>query len=393
MNVPAQIRVPHPREARVGSLAVKVERLDTTHGIHTFFSRTIPLTSTWRDYSFDFTAAEDGTAVGTVGLTFTFAETSALLDDVALTAAASPSNPTAFRDEVVQTLRDLQPGVLRYMDNGTSFGSSLDNMLAPPFARQRAGASTQATVQEDIPIGLHEFLTLCKAVGAEPWYAMPPGLSPAEAANLTKYLSGPPNTHYGGIRAALGQREPWTSVFPTVHLELGNEQWNHQSFAGATIEDPAAYGQRAARVFEAIRSTPAFNPTKFDLILGSWATVPWWSQQEMANSAAFDSIDAAPYLFTDFNDASSPEAIFGPMFAEPATIDSRPEGYMAQQAKILNGATKNLSIYEVNLGALTGSASITRRAGPLSDDGGASSITSVSWTVRWRVRRFLSAVQ
>jgi alpha-L-arabinofuranosidase len=361
-------------------VSIRIERLDTTHGIHTFFSRSISLTSDWHDYTFDFAAAEDGSAVGTVGLTFTFSGTSALLDDVALTAAAGPSNPTAFRDEVVQTLRELRPGVLRYMDNGTDFGSSLDNMLAPPFARRRAGASTQQTVQEDIPIGLHEFLTLSKAVGAEPWYSMPAGTSPVEAANLIEYLGGASSTRYGAIRAGLGQREPWTSVFPEIHLELGNEQWNHQSFAGATIADPAAYGQRAARVFEAMRASPAFRAAKFDLILGSWATVPWWSQQEMANSSGFDSIDAAPYIFNDFNDATSTEAIFGPMFAEPERIDSRPDGYMAQQARLLKSpgapfiaslphamsgnttskAATNLAVYEVNLGSMTGSASVTQ---------------------------------
>jgi alpha-L-arabinofuranosidase len=354
---------------------VKLERLDTRHGLHIFFNKSIPLTDNWRDYSFDIAANEDGSAVGSVGLTFTVAHASMLLDDVSLTAAAAPNNPTAFRDEVVQTLRDLHPGVLRYMDNGANFGSSLDNMLAPPFARQRTGASTQATSQEDIPIGLHEFLTLAKAVGAEPWYAMQPGMSTAEAANLIEYLAGPETTRYGKIRAALGQRQPWTSVFPAIHLELGNEQWNRQSFSGSTIDDPTAYGQRAAKIFAAMRQAPAFDRTRFDLVLGTWTTVPWWTQQEMASSSGFDSIAVAPYLFNDFNDSSSTEAVFGPMFAQPEMLDSRPDGYMAQQAKLLKtpgapsqtapsfqvGTHKpNLAVYEVNLGSMTGSASITQ---------------------------------
>jgi hypothetical protein len=356
------------------SQLVTLERLDTSHGRHVFFSKSIPLTPTWHDYTFDIAANEDGSAVGTLDLAFTFSQTAALLDDVALTAVAAPGNPTAFRNEVVQTLRDLHPGVLRYMDNGANFGSSLDDLLAPPLARRRTGASTQSTLQEDICIGLHEFLTLAKAVDAEPWFAMPPGLSPAEAANLIQYLSGAPDTPYGKIRASLGQPKPWTEVFPTIHLEFGNEQWNFGSFAGSTINDPTAYGQRAAQIFAAMRGAPGFNSSRFDLILGSWATNPWWTGQEIASSSGFNSVAVAPYLFNDFEDASSTESIFGPMLAEPETIDSLPTGYMSQQAKMMGappsaaassplrvgGTTPNLSVYEVNLGALTGSASITQ---------------------------------
>ena len=339
-------------------LSVKLERLDTRHGIHSFFSKCIPLTNQWQDYTFDFTAAEDGSAVGSVGLTFAVAQASILLDDVALTAAAAPGNPTAFRNEVVQTLRDLHPGVLRYMDNGTNFGSSLENMLAPPFARRRTGSSTQLNLQEDIPIGLHEFLTLAKAVGAEPWYAMQPGMSTAEAAALIEYLAGAENTHYGSIRAVLGQRKPWTQVFPAIHLELGNEQWNRQSFSGSTIEDPAAYGRRAEKIFDAMRASADFDRTRFDLILGTWTTVPWWTQQEIASSSGFDTIAVAPYLFNDFKNASSTEAIFGPMFAQPEMLDSRSNSYMAQQAKVAKDS--RLAVYEVNLGSTTGSAAITQ---------------------------------
>ena len=340
------------------SVTVKIERLDTKHGAHTFFSRQILLTPAWRDYTFTFDANENGTAVGTVGLTFSFDHSAALLDDVSLTAAAAPDNPTAFRNEVVQTLRDLRPGVLRYMDNGTNFGSSLENLLAPPFARLRTGASTQLTVQEDIPLGLHEFLTLSKAVGAEPWFAMPPGTSPVEAANLIEYLSGSPTTHYGAIRATLGQPAPWTSVVSQIHLELGNEEWNGRSFAGSSIADPTAYGRRAEAIFHAIRTSPTFTAAKFDLILGSWATVPWWTKQELASSSGFDSVALAPYLFNDFNDSSSTEAIFGPMLAQPESIDSRPDGYMAEQKSI--SKSTNLAVYEVNLGSMTGSAAVSQ---------------------------------
>ena len=243
------------------------------------------------------------------------------------------------------------------MDNGIDFGSSLDNMLAPPFARERSGSSTQGVLAEDIPVGLDEFLTLCQAVGAEPWYSMPPGTSPAEARSLIEYLAGPASTPYGASRAALGHGRPWTEIFPVIHLELGNEQWNAQSFAGSTLSDPTVYAQRAAAVFNAARSSPAFQKTRFDLILGSWNGVPWWSGQELASASGIDSIAVAPYLFNEFNDASSTEAAFGPMLAEPEQLDSRPTGLVQQQLAAARAAHPPvaLSIYEVNLGTMSGS--------------------------------------
>ncbi len=201
-------------------------RRTASRGLETFFMKTVPLADKWRDYSFNFTAAEDGTEIGTVGLTFDAAGTDMLLDDVSLTpVAASKDNPTAFRDEVVETLRQLHPGVLRYQD-GDHLGSSIDNMIANPFARVRAGFTEGASQQDMVPLGLHEFLELCRTVNAEPWFNLPSGISQSETKNLIEYLSGPDSSTYGAKRVALGQAVPWTSVFPVIHLELGNEEWN-----------------------------------------------------------------------------------------------------------------------------------------------------------------------
>lgn len=335
------------------AIQVKLERLDTKHGVHSFFVKAVPLTADWKDYDFAFTAEDLPGAIGSVGLTFEFDGTAALLDDVSLTEAAAPNNPTPFRNAVVQALRDLHPGILRYMDSGGNFGSSFSNMIAPVFARERTGASTQEALHEDIPLGLHEFLTLCKAIGAEPWYSMPPGTSPAEAAATIEYLAGPASSPYGHRRAALGQADPWTHVFPAIHLELGNEQWNARSFAGSTINDPAAYGRRAAAVFGAMRASRYFAPQSFDLILGSWSALPWWTGKQLEAPTGADTVALAPYLFTDFRDASSDEAVFGPMLAQPQQIDG-PGGLLSQQRSAARGL--KLAIYETNLGTMSGSA-------------------------------------
>jgi hypothetical protein len=258
----------------------------------------------------------------------------------------------------VSALNTLHPGSLRYMDSGgATFGSSIDNMIAPPFARVRSGWSLKSSEQQDVPLGLHEFLQLCQAVGAEPWYTMPPGMSVTEMQNLMQYLGGDASTAYGARRAALGQASPWTTVFPVIHLELGNEQWNYGTFAGGAINTPPAYGNRVTLIFGAAKSSPYYNAASFDLVMGSQAVNSWLTGQEAALGSNFDSFAVAPYLFNSLNDTSSNEAIFGPMFAQPESIDSVSTGYMYQQAQAAKAAGKNLNIYEVQLSTLSGSAS------------------------------------
>ena len=319
------------------------------------------LTNQWQDYSYTFNAAEDGTYVGTAALTFSIQGAQVYLDDVALTEPAAADNPTAFRNAVVETLKTLQPGVLRFMDGGADFASTTDNMIAVPFARLRAGYGEGQTEQDDISIGLHDFLVLCQSIGAEPWYTVPAGISTADMQNLIQYLAGDASTPYGAIRANLGQSAPWTSVFPTIHLELGNEMWNSGSFAGEAIPNPVAYGNVAATAFAAARASSSYDASKFDLVMGSWAAEPSWTAQELQNSSGYDSVDAAPYLFNSLNDYGSNEAIFGPMFAQPEQIDSSPTAsgnYMYQQAQAAAaGSTPaKLAVYEVNLSTSSGTA-------------------------------------
>ena len=123
--------------------------------------------------------------------------------------------------------------------------------------------------------------------------------------------------------------------------------------------DPVAYGNRAAAIFGAARASASYNPSSFDLIMGSWEANPWTTQQEMANSSGFDSVDVAPYQFNTLSDYSSSEAIFGPMFAQPEQEDSNPNSLMGQQAQVVAAAglsPANLEVYEVNFSTLSGTA-------------------------------------
>jgi alpha-L-arabinofuranosidase len=344
-------------------LNVSAGRLGTANGNLSYFNKTISLTSSWADYSYSFTANEDGSVVGSGYLNFTASGSNVLLDDAAMTESASPDNPSPFRDAVVDRLRELNPGVLRYMDSGLDFGSTIDNMIAPPDARMRTGFSYSYTTSFDVPIGLEEFLQLCQAVGAEPWYTMPMGMSATEAQNLIEFLGGSASTPYGAKRAALGQSAPWTSVFPVIHLELGDESWNY-AFGGDTIGNPNAYGTLIGTIFGAARASASYDASKFDLILDGQAVNPWYGMTAMNNANnTYDTVDAAPYTFYNLTSWATNEDIFGSMFAEPEAQDSRSTGDMYQQMQMVTGQTSgltgkkpNLAVYEVNLSTVAGTA-------------------------------------
>jgi alpha-L-arabinofuranosidase len=320
------------------------------------FQQTVLLTGSWQDYTLNFNAAEPRNAVGTVAFGFSIGGSEVLLDDVSLEEASS--NGTAFRNDVVATLQRLKPGVLRYMDSGQNWGSTLDNMLAPQQARQRSGYNKYSNDPADVPIGLHDFLVLSEKIGAEPWYSIQIGWSAEEAANLMEYLGGPVTTKYGAARAALGHPIPWTQTFPVIHLEFGNEAWNTAQ-PGASIGDAVVYANRATTIFGAMRSSKWYAPGHFNMVADGQAVNTYLNAKVLEVAQGIDSIDIAPYTFGSFNDDSSIEHIFGPMFTEPQMVDSASDGYVHRQANTAATAVHpaHLAVYEVNIGTVDGTAS------------------------------------
>lgn len=318
--------------------------------------QSVPLTNGWKDYSIPFEAHEPTNAVGTVAFGFFVGGGGAIVDDVSLTEAAS--NGTAFRNDVVSVLQRLQPGILRYMDSGGNWGSSLDNMLATDIGRKRTGYSRYASTSGDIPIGLHDFFILSEKIGAEPWYTMQLGWSDRDVSNLMEYLGGAASTKYGAMRASLGHPEPWTRTFKTIHLEYGNESWNAGQ-AGAAMTDANAYSERVTKVFGVVRSSAAYATGKFNLIANGQVVNTYLTKAILEKASGMDTLDIAPYTFSTFADDGTTEHIFGPMFAEPQMMDAAAKGVVHQQANAVATATHpvDLAVYETNIGTTDGTVS------------------------------------
>ena len=331
-------------------------------GLSPYLNQDLTLSSSWSTYSLTFNATETGAVIGSMAVKFsTKGADSFYLDDVSLTQINSdPANPTAFRDPVVNALKTLGAGELRFWAN--QLGDTLDNLIAPAFGRQRSGFSAWSTRQEDISYGLPEFLQLCETVGAEPWVVVPITFSTTESANLIEFLSGSTSTTYGAKRAALGHAAPWTSSFGKIHLEFGNEAWNG-GFKGGIIEYSAPYGQRAQTVFGAMRASSSYVGSAFDLVLGGQAAWPGRNQDIQNNCNNNDTFAVAPYMMNTVDTYQDNESLYGSSFAEAeafyastGTAEGIANGMMLQDLKAIQTSNHPvpLAIYEINLSTVAG---------------------------------------
>ncbi|MGP8270074.1 MAG: hypothetical protein ACLQLH_08405 [Terracidiphilus sp.] len=335
-----------------GNRVVHVHVRRNAAGMHDYLEQDVRLTPQWADYHADFEANEDAGTAGAVEAGFSVAGGSLLLDDVVLEQIdGDATNRTAFRDEVVRTLKELRPGVLRLMSSHAELGSTVDNLLVPPMARVRSGYSIWATTMEDIPVGIPEFLELCQEVGAEPWIVAPTAMSEEEARKLAEYLAGGAETAGGALRVAGGRREPWTRTFRTIHIELGNETWNG-IFAGETMEDASAYGRRADRVFSVMRGAAGADAGRFDLVVGTFVGMPERNQALLGAARQANSLAIAPYLMHSVTEWGNDDELYGPLMAQPEEMSR--EGVV--RAAEASAGGRQLAVYEVNLHTTEGTA-------------------------------------
>ncbi len=307
-------------------------------GTYYLASTPITLTTSWANYTQNFTATETGSQSGQCQLQFATAGADSFeLDNVALVQlGTSSSNPTVFRDAVVTTLQTLKPGVIRMWD-GVGLGNTLDNMLVDQFGRSPvnysayAQASPNQYAYNDSSYSLPDFLQLVQTVGnsAEAWVVLPITMTTAEASNLIDYLSGGSSTTYGAKRIAQGFTTPWSTVIPKIHLEFGNEAWN-STFDGGNLKSSSVYGARADAIFAAMKANPNYVAGSMDLVLGGFFANAGYLQDSQNHCTHNDSVDMAPYMMNSPTDASSTQAIWGPALTEPQAYYAAGTGVAAE---------------------------------------------------------------
>lgn len=202
--------------------------------------------------------------------------------------------PHAIMPYVKEALRDFHPGALRLWAGLDA--PTLDAWLAGGFAQPNRG--NYAKSDRLSPVTLSQSLTLCEEVGADPWLILNPYFSREEHLRLMEYLAAPPDLGYGRRRAADGRREPWTTAFKMIHFECGNEMWNSimpKNLSG----QPEVYAAFADRQFRDLKSSPHYDPARFEMIANGWDSQVYaqgWTHRVALNSRQADRVDIACYF-------------------------------------------------------------------------------------------------
>jgi len=167
------------------------------------------------------------------------------------TASLMPaSHVEGFRPDVLALLRELNAPVYRWPGGNFVSGYNWRDGLGDPDRRPpRKNPAWKGVEHNDV--GIHEFIALCRLIGAEPYIAVNSGLGDAaSAADQVEYVNGAASTPMGAQRALNGHQAPfkvrWWSVgnemygdWQIGHMPIGEYVKKHAMFAEAMrAKDP-----------------------------------------------------------------------------------------------------------------------------------------------------------
>ena len=248
-----------------------------------FGGQTFEVGDDWKLYQFEFTGGELKKPAEAISLQVAGAGT-LWLDNMAVYQKSLPLD--ALYPAEKQKMAAIAPGNVRIwaLQNNVGFDVSLDAGLSSGWSAP--SKLDQRRIQPNSAVGLHQMLTVCEELGAQPWIIVSTRYTPDEQANLIEYLAGPVTSPYGKKRADWGHPAPWTQSFSRISLEMGNEVWNNSFKAQGFAGEPQRYGAFAQMMFEAMQKSPYFDKNKFELIVNGWqrsrarrVTAPWPHKQ------------------------------------------------------------------------------------------------------------------
>lgn len=286
------------------------------------------ITTDWRQVVIEFDARD---TVSTAPLELRFASEGRgvlLLDDVSLAAADDASK--AFRGGVIAALKRLRPGYLR--DWQGQLGDSLENRLAPMFARRVSRYRPGGRSELEYGYSLPEFVQLSAEVEARPWVVVPTTWRDNEFEAFGAWLRR--------AQKQYGFRE-WI-------IEFGNEHWN-PLFRPAGIPDPVQHGAAAERAFRRIRAGAGDTPIQF-LVNGQFAN-PRAALEFSTQTPSANLLGVAPYFANRMHADLSRLETLRALFRDDRDRFGQLRDGLAQ-------AGRGLAVYEVNLHTVKGDAEI-----------------------------------
>ncbi len=131
-------------------------------------------------------------------------------------------NINGYRQDAVTYLKDLGIPVLRWPGGCFADDYHWRDGIGPANKRPKRVNLHWGGYVEDNSFGIHEFVGLCRLIGAEPYVAGNVGSgTPAELRDWVEYCNQPAGSTLSDERAANGSPEP----FQVRYWGVGNENW------------------------------------------------------------------------------------------------------------------------------------------------------------------------
>ena len=316
---------------------------------------TVPVTGAWQRHEVQ--AVADGTQSFWIRVT----GGAVLIDDVEVWMDGD-TNPTAFRDQVVNVLSAYGPGVIRNLQMG---GNTIEGTISPRLRAHRYENSLWSKVgpyesKTSSPFGAHQLYELCEYLDCEPWFCLPGTLHGSEIEFFMEYVGGPTTTAGGRLRAELGHPEPWTNTLRRIHVEIGNEAWNWAgSYRAGGYDGPDYWND----LFGRAKSSPHYRANVIFHAAGQNFS-SWMSQRILDDAPNADRYGIAPYLIGNLNNVDlvqndTDDKLFRWALAWP--LYKMWEDGMPEQGLVMAGTGVEFSVYEFNHHTTHGDAPLDPR--------------------------------
>jgi len=326
-------------------------------------SEEVPVTAEWQKHELKFDLRGRFAAAAARAKSGTTAQMiiqggSVLLDDIAM-GIEDDENPTPFRTEVVEVLKDANVGIIRLLQEG---GDTMRNTLSPRLQQHsydgsvwhvKGDPSKRSWFSGQRHFTLHELYALCEHLGCEPWYVLPGTLYPEEIDTYIEYVGAAADVGAGRLRAAQGHPKPWTETLRRMHVEFGNEIWNFMGEYKVSSYDGPDY-------WEGLISRGKNSPHYKDNITFVMGT---------ADLNVVPSADRvmrrAPYIIHSLKQEEldlhkTPEELYRWVFGY-ALLQNVTGGTITDAARAVREAGKELAVYEVNYHAVSPDDTLEKR--------------------------------
>ncbi len=265
-------------------------------------SETIALDDEWKTYTVEFDisgfVSSDDEQNSMVVFVFSAPSGKVLIDDILTRREEAFQNPTVFRDDFVETMRALNPGILRHL----IMGGAMRDYLELPNRSYRVSNALVSPVgpisrRRHLDYSLGELLELAEELDAEAWFGIPGTLYVEEMDLFMEYIGGPVTTEGGKLRAEQGHPEPWAQTLKKIYVEPGNECWNTQGpFLAGGYSGPDYWQD----LFTRIKESPYYSSNVICMASGQNYNSSM-SKQILTDTPAADRYAIAPYQVSGIN--------------------------------------------------------------------------------------------